>query len=697
MQAIGRYGILVLCALGACGDNLVGTVPLVPSHDLVVVAHQDDDLIFMQPDQMEAVTHGVGVTTLYITAGNASAGADAADARYAGLMQTYGAMVNDYHWQCGYIFILGHAMQHCRLSAANLSLVFLAYPDGGRHGETASSLLHMWEGSVTSATTIAHVVTTYAREQLINAVAEIVRQTQPATVRTLEVAATHGDDHPDHMIAAALLTLAMARTDSQAELVSYRGYNIGAEPANKLAPIYDASRSVLSRYEACATGCAPCGESCADIDPTHEAWLARRYAVGFRRAARGALQIGDRCLRLGAGASVSLGDCTAAPLWTLDAGRLASDAGCLDVQADGALTLNACTTTSSQRFLIDDEDHLWSGVPPTPQADMYFDHLWCLSPTDTGPRAVLCGKSNAPVWRVVPALAFTPRSTLNLAATGRAVRLGDLDGDGRADLCAVDADGLYCAHGLGTGQFGGARQIAGPSFPVEPDSLTLGDVDGDGRGDACGRDVAGVLCALSSRGFAVTRFTSAFGAADNRPGTSASLVALEGNGDGIADICGLDTAGVECAPAGNGQLLNLSSWPDGSAVVLPADFDGDDRADWCAITANGPACAVRAESALSRDGGDWGFAFEGKIAPVPGDPAVVGAADIDGDGKSDLCALDGSRIACMRSQGRGFGPLFTFATIPAGATALWLGDLDGDGRADACADLGTSIACALAH
>ena len=89
-----RLAVVMLCLLGAvaCGDNMLGAGdPLSTGRDLVVVAHQDDDLLFMQPDVLEAVQHGVGVTTEYVTAGNGTHGVDAAAKRYVGLMEAYGA------------------------------------------------------------------------------------------------------------------------------------------------------------------------------------------------------------------------------------------------------------------------------------------------------------------------------------------------------------------------------------------------------------------------------------------------------------------------------------------------------------------------------------------------------------------------------------------------------------------------------
>ena len=209
---------LALLALGAgCGDNVLGATPyapgpvLAPAADLAVIAHQDDDLLFMQPDVIEAVRRGHGVTNVYVTAGNASKGTLAADIRYEGLKQAYGAAAGSFDWTCGYIAIDDHIAQHCRLEAQRVSLVFLAYPDGLVRGEKPTSLLHLWQGDVDTVETIAPLTATYDRDGLLDTLAEIVRQTQPRVVHTLEIAGTHGsDEHADHMVVGAA-TLPRAR------------------------------------------------------------------------------------------------------------------------------------------------------------------------------------------------------------------------------------------------------------------------------------------------------------------------------------------------------------------------------------------------------------------------------------------------------------------------------------------------------
>src|SRR5207237_3351740 len=66
--------------------------------------------------------------------------------------------------------------------------------------------------------------------------------------------------------------------------------------------------------------------------------------------------------------------------------------------------------------------------------------------------------------------------------TPGALAVGDLNGDGKADVAAVEAGGsnVSVLQGDGAGNLGAARQIAVGSNPV---SVAVGDLNGDGRLD----------------------------------------------------------------------------------------------------------------------------------------------------------------------------------------------------------------------
>lgn len=670
MRRLALLASLVL----ACGDNRLGTgAPLAPAAELVVVAHPDDDLLLVQPDLLEAVQRPGGTTVVYVTRG--SDDADAATRRYAGARAAYGHAAGDDDWQCGLITLGEQAAEHCRLADRGVSLVFL--------GMVGRELRDAAAGP--------------ARAGLIAMFAELVRDTRPRVVRTHEIPRTHGRDHADHTTVGALVVLALAEAQTTAELVAYRGDAIIDEPPNLSMPLFERTAAMLARYDACDTGCAACGEPCNQLAPLRVAALLRRYAIGFRPRAGGRLRANNQCIS----DNLALVTCPAAPIWTLDrAGELRAHDDCLTVEPSGELAMQPCVGGTARRFFVDDEGHILSGMPPARDGEPATGPLWCLA--SAAGRAALqpCGSGPAPTWELVPDTVETDRETLGITATGREVRLGDLTGDNQADLCAIES-GLVCSPGTGLGGFATTVRIDDPAAPlaIDPRSLVLGDVDGDGRTDACGREADGILCATAAANFAAQRWTFAFADATARTGTSASLVAIDTNADDTLEICGVDASGVACAAeSASAETQLLSSWPPTDAVVWIADLDGDRNADWCAATDTGPACAVFAQRELTTDGAPWGFAQDGTFEIAPATTATVALADIDGDGRADLCSPREDRIVCARSQGRAFGPrATTLAILPnqSVASALWLGDLDGDGRADPCADTGPTIVCAV--
>jgi hypothetical protein len=80
-------------------------------------------------------------------------------------------------------------------------------------------------------------------------------------------------------------------------------------------------------------------------------------------------------------------------------------------------------------------------------------------------------------------------------------RQGDLNGDGRADVCARGREGLWCALSSGRSFLGATLWLAGMSDAEEWRShgatIRLADMNGDGRADVCGQGPEGWVCALA--------------------------------------------------------------------------------------------------------------------------------------------------------------------------------------------------------
>lgn len=84
------------------------------------------------------------------------------------------------------------------------------------------------------------------------------------------------------------------------------------------------------------------------------------------------------------------------------------------------------------------------------------------------------------------------------------IRMGDIDGDGDDDVCARANNGMLCWKANGSSF--DADPISGPDYsdaagfddPSQFRTITLGDVNGDGMADICGRETIGFRCWLSN-------------------------------------------------------------------------------------------------------------------------------------------------------------------------------------------------------
>ncbi len=676
--------------LAGCGDNTLPVgAPLLHSRDLTIVAHSEDDLVYLQPDQLQSVIRD-GATIAYLTDGRVDS-----RNRHSGIMAAYTAATGDDGWQCGWMTISGRAVEHCRLEDAHLSLVFFGYPEGDPDGTSPTSIARLWDGTIDVALTIGDVIASYRRDDVIETLTALIDATQPRTIRTMDIAGVHGD-HADHAITGAATLLAVATLPIYPEIISFRASGTEAEPATLIDPLFDRSAGLLAYFDACVEGRAECGTPASSITDEHAIALRRRYATSMRLAG-GELRLGQGCVAADSDGGLSVGTCPTTEPWRLAAdGTLHVGARCVETLLfNGELIAgNRCDLDASHRFFLDDEGHLWTGAPP-PIAP--GGALQCVALIGGRPRATRCGPALAPRWEMSPNLKVTPHP-IGLP-TGRAVRLADIDNDRHADLCAIIGTKLACALGDGAGGFG-ALAIR-TTLAIEPESLVIGDVDGDGIADACGRDASGLLCATASANFVAERWSPAFAHGGPPDASDHSLAAVDSDGNGSAEICGLTFDGIACAQHDLAALPPLRSpWPAKATAVWPGDLDGDRRADWCALSGGIAVCGLDSLSSVTTDGVPWSFSLNGigDVAPLDTNLGAVG--DIDGDGRTDLCGIDANlQITCARSQGFGFGPVAIFATVISASsqTGLWLGDLDGDGKADACADDGTDVHCALSH
>ena len=216
----------------------------------------------------------------------------------------------------------------------------------------------------------------------------------------------------------------------------------------------------------------------------------------------------------------------------------------------------------------------------------------------------------------------------SIAKTGHGIvlfhdRVGDVGSDyavrvARHVIPVLEAHGfVFAAPVLAFSTF---RQRAGDSLTtdwitsLEPETVAFVDVDGDGRADVCGRGTGGYGCARSverpgngadGRPEAVFEWSAAWSAkvSTGRPERSAVTLRGDLNGDGRVDECHVGREGVSCAFAAPHALLGTSTWLpadradaalwlESSARLALADVNGDGRADLCGISSAGVGCAL---------------------------------------------------------------------------------------------------------
>lgn len=305
------------------------------------------------------------------------------------------------------------------------------------------------------------------------------------------------------------------------------------------------------------------------------------------------------------------------------------------------------------------------------------------------------------------------------------ITLGDLDGDGRDDLCGLYGRDYGCVLNGRSNTFSGAFFEAdafdGVGRPGYHGTIDIVDVDDDGDGDLCGRLSDGIVCQrFTGSGFGAREvwhraFSDAGGWNNPQYYETIAFVRLHrvtGPGSGPA-VCGRGIAGIHCYyrnSAGN-AFLNwgpvITAFSDGNGWTAPkyyetiqfADLDGDGFDDvcgrgrdgiWCSRYTDGATRDFEAPSIWTtqfRDSYGWG-------SPVFYSSIRLG--DVNRDGRADICGRGGAGVYCGLSRSWYFNYTMTVDVPGMSNTAGWssqplyyasldLVDYDGDGRKDVCA------------
>lgn len=232
---------------------------------LCVVAHEDDDLLFLNPDTAQAIRRGAPTRIVFVTAGefdgNGETREQYAEDRREGVC-------------CACAEIAGVAdtwtRQSCQVAGRNVELdvlvgkptvelMFLGLPDGGDSLQP-KALTCMWDDAEASAHTLVYpdspVQTSYeyTGDDLLTALESIMQATTPTVIRVQD---SNPDpflraDHDDHIAVAQFTSAALDRYVADggdpAQLVENRCYNISDCGVDLTTPVVADKTAAFDTY-----------------------------------------------------------------------------------------------------------------------------------------------------------------------------------------------------------------------------------------------------------------------------------------------------------------------------------------------------------------------------------------------------------------------------------------------------------------
>ena len=256
---------------------------------LNIVAHYDDDLLFINPDIINDLSAGRCVRTVYLTASDHGWGRNYAADREQGVRAAYASMLGvPVEWQGHGTMLTGDETVNVDKPADSnkVEIYYFRLPDGGTDGAgftaTGNNSLLQLLADEQKVLVALDESGRYTHRTLVEALSRLIATYQPLEVRTLSGSET-GGDHSDHKSAGLFAAEAIKmyrsvyKDHAAIKFRRYMGYPITSLSPN-ISPLEQRSKEdAFFAYAAYDHDVCKNMSECLAGDSSYGKYVSRRY------------------------------------------------------------------------------------------------------------------------------------------------------------------------------------------------------------------------------------------------------------------------------------------------------------------------------------------------------------------------------------------------------------------------------------